>query len=532
MSAKELPDHIRALLVSSAYPHGPDKVELIQTHISYVLLAGDEVYKLKKPVNFGFLDFSSLEKRKIACQSEVRLNRRACEEIYLGVEPVVRGDTGFRIGGQGDVVDYAVHMKRLPTNRTMDALIDADAVTLDMIDRLTGRLVSLHAQSADEPGLGDVGGFEALRENWRKNLDLLEPFVGKTLSRRRWARIGAYAARLLRREESVLRRRELDGRVRDCHGDLRSDAICIDESFEGGICLFDCIEFDNRLRISDVGLEIGFLAMDLDFRARPDLADLLVGLYAAATNDQELPRLVTFFKCYRACIRGLVESLTSERAEIDARQRAAARRRAREYFKLAERYSHTPAATGVVLMMGLSGSGKSVLAGCVAARFGVSLLATDLVRQQLFGARLPGVGRDGIGTGRYTAEERDSVYRVLFGQVKTCLAEGRGAVVDGTYIRREQRAPVWDFVSLQKRPLLLVECRAPEAAIEERQGLRRSREWAVSEGRWEVYKAQRAVYEGPDEVPNAQRIVVDTTLPLADQIELVNEAAQRLSLNS
>lgn len=530
MAKATLPDHVSALMVPSAHAHKPEKVELIQTHISYVLLAGDEVYKLKKPVNFGFLDFSSLEKRRVACEAEVRLNRRACGGIYLGVEPVMRGSRGFQFGGKGEVIDYAVHMKRLPRDRMMDALLEADAVTLEMIDNLVGRLVHFHAQSADDQRLGTVDRFEVFKSSWQRNLDIIEEYVGRTLSRRRFSRISGYAANMLADQKALLRLRESEGRVRDCHGDLRSDSVCIDEAFEDGICLVDCIEFDEQLRISDTGLEIGFLAMDLDFRGRPELADLLTGLYAAATNDQDLPRLSNFFKCYRACVRGLVESLTGDRPEIVARQRGGARRRAREYFRLAESYSRTPATPLVVLMMGLSGSGKSFQAGSLASRLGVALLGTDMARLQLHGRREPGQDRDEIGRGRYAVEERDRVYDLLAQQAEICLADGRGVVIDGTYIERDQRIRVRDLAVSKKRPVLVVECQAPEARIRERQRSRMGQDWAASEGRWEVYEAQRDRYQPPDEFPLAQRVVIDTTLPLAEQIELVFKAGQRLFL--
>ncbi len=218
-------------------------------------------------------------------------------------------------------------------------------------------------------------------------------FVGRTLGERRWQRIQAYATSFLERESALLRRREDEGWIRACHGDLRSDAVCFDAELTDGVCFFDCIEFNDAFRYSDTGLDAAFLAMDLDYRGRQALSDAFAGLYAAAIGDRELPLLLDFYKCYRATVRGRVESMLAEDAEVTAGQRSAARKRAQAYFRLAESYTRRRRRAGVILVMGASGSGKSVLAGAIAARLGAVILSTDVRRRELF--EMGGQGRGG-----------------------------------------------------------------------------------------------------------------------------------------
>jgi aminoglycoside phosphotransferase family enzyme/predicted kinase len=504
----------------SAYPRAVRAIELIQTHISFVFLVDDEVYKVKKPVDLGFVDFRTLEQRRDACEKEVALNRRGCPGgVYLGVVPITRDGDSYRVGGDGEPVEYAVHMKRLPAEGMMDALLARDAVNFDMLGRVAARLAGLHEAADRGPEITRLGGFATMRGNWQESLDQIAPFVGRTLSPRRYQRIEAFAHGFMRREEPLLRSREAEGWVRDCHGDLRSDAVCFDPSLPGGICIYDCIEFNDRFRYIDTGLDAAFLAMDLDYRGHADLSDLFVGLYAAAIGDKQLPVLLDFFKCYRAVVRGKVESLLLDDPHVRQKQKREAARRARVYFKLAETYAMRRPAQRLVLVTGPSGSGKSVLAGVLAARLGAVLLSTDMLRRELF--ERPEGAREAIDAGRYAPESRDRVYDELRRQAEAFLAQGRAVVLDGTYIERRQRAPIVELAHAIETHFLLVECSAPDDVIKARQQLRQAEAWTTSEGRWEVYLAQKRRMEPATELPLSQRLAIDTTTPLQSQIDAV-----------
>jgi hypothetical protein len=512
-----LPAYVKSLQRPEAYPHDPPEVELVQTHISYVFLAGDEVFKLKKPVNLGFADFRTLESRREACEAEVRLNRRGCPgSIYLGVEPVTRNGRGHRVGGAGEAVDYAVHMKRLPADRMMDELLERGEVDIGLIGRVAGRLTELHEGAERGPHIVAVGGPETHLRDWRDSLVDIERFAGRTLSRKRFETIRRYAETTIAREAGFMQQREDEGWVRDCHGDLRSDAVCFDESVPGGICIYDCIEFNERFRYIDTALDAAFLAMDLDYRGHADLSDPFIGLYAAAIGDMTLPLLLHFYKSFRAVIRGKVESLLLDDAGVPAKQKTAARRRARAYFELAEQYAKRPSFKGAVLVTGPSGSGKSVLAGSLAARLGAALLSTDAVRRDLFGRRES--ASEALGEGRYTPESRERVYANVIARAESLLSQGRPLIIDGTYITRDRRAPVIAAVRAAGVPLLVIECSAPDAVVRTRQDQRRGEPWTASEGRYEIYERQKRELQPADELPEAERLSMDTTLEIGVQL--------------
>jgi predicted kinase len=258
--------------------------------------------------------------------------------------------------------------------------------------------------------------------------------------------------------------------------------------------------------------------MDLDYRRRPDLSDLFIGLYAPAIGDAELPLLLNFYKCYRACVRGKVESLLSLDAGVPTRKRAQARHRAQAYFRLAESYARKRSRQGLVMVSGPSGSGKSVLAGVMASRLGAVLLSTDMLRRQTFEER--GRGAE-IDTGVYSEQSRDQVYDEMLRRAEAFLAADRPIVFDGTFIEKRQRRPFIDLARETKRRLLVVECSAPDEVIRRRQQRREGEAWSTSEGRWEVYLAQKQRLEPADEVPADERVSIDTTRPLTAQLEVI-----------
>jgi hypothetical protein len=535
MPSDAIPAHVRALRSKAGYPQRPRKITLLQTHLSYVFLVDELVYKVKKPINLGFADFTTLAKRLKACQDEVRLNQRGCPGgVYLGVVPILRNGDGYRVGSvqdlltlrpskaethpAGDIIDYAVHMKRLPQDRMMDVLLEQDRVNFDMIGRVAARLAELHRQADSGPTIMRKGGFNTLQRNWQDSFNQMRPFIGRTIGARRFQRIEAFVASFFAREDALLHQRDREGWIRDCHGDVRSDAVCFDDSVPGGICIYDCIEFNEQFRLSDTALDAAFLAMDLDYRGRAELSDLFVGLYAAAIGDKQLPLLLDFYKCYRAIVRGKVESLLLDDAGVSTQQKAGARKRARAYFQLAERYARRRPRKGLVLVTGPSGSGKSVLAGVLASRLGAIILSTDMLRRELFEASSP---REAIDAGKYAADSRERVYAEIEQQAAGFLSNVRPVVIDGTYVERRQRAPIVDLTHRLKTRLLVVECTAPDAVIKARQQKREGESWTTSEGRYEVYVAQKQRLEPTTELPASQRIVIDTTTPLDAQIEAV-----------
>ena len=335
MTHTNLPDFIAALLRPAAYPHPAAEVKLVQTHISYVLLAGEYVYKIKKPVNFGFLDFTSLEKRQYFCGREVELNRRLCPDLYLGVTTITRAGAGFALDGTGEVVEYAVKMARMDEAQMMGRIVEAGQLTEATLDKIVAILVPFYERAAGGVELAVFGRPEAVALNVLENFQQTKGFVGCTsLSAEQFQRIDNYARAFLERGE-LFGVRIKAGRIRDCHGDLYSANICLAEP----IRIFDCIEFNERFRYCDVASDVAFLAMDLDYHGLEGLSRYFISRFVEKSGDQGLPVMLDFYKCYRAFVRGKIGLFTAHAPEVDAATKAASLSQAGRYFQLAERYA-------------------------------------------------------------------------------------------------------------------------------------------------------------------------------------------------
>ncbi|OGO18783.1 MAG: hypothetical protein A2Z15_07885 [Chloroflexi bacterium RBG_16_50_11] len=331
----ELPELIQSLLDPKAYPEPPQRVELVQTQISYVFLAGEYVYKIKKPVDMGFLDYSTLDKRLNLCRKEVELNRRLCAEAYLGVESITKEKGRYIIGGRGEAKEYAVKMRRLPQDAMMDTLLKQNKVTAEMVGKVSGILVDFHKKAATSEEITKLGGIEAVIRNTSENFEQTEKYFGVIIEPETYNRIKTYTEDFIKTNRPLFLKRMAAGRVRDGHGDLHAAHIC----FYKGICIYDCIEFIDRLRYTDVAADIAFLAMDLDHYGRKDLSESFIKAYVSKSGDKELLKLLNFYKCYRAYVRGKVGCFQYDDKYISADEKGKIVANARSYFKLAESYT-------------------------------------------------------------------------------------------------------------------------------------------------------------------------------------------------
>lgn len=327
---------VASLMRPSAFPHPADRLVLHETHISWVILAGPYAYKIKKPVDLGFLDFTTREQRLVDCHDEVRLNRRLCPDVYLGVLTVVERDGEFTVGGSGRPVEPVVWMRRLPDDGMLTAMLARGAVTPELAGRIGRRLAEFHARAATGPGVDEFGSPATVRANWAENFAQTRPVVGRSLDPSARGRLVAYVARFLAEHAALLERRVVCGRVREGHGDLHAGSICV----EGDeIHLFDCLEFARRFRCSDVAAEVAFLAMEFDHVGRSDLGAAFVDAYEQSSGGREVALLLRFYKAYRAYVRGKVASLRLLAGGLPPAEEAAVAERARAYFALADRYA-------------------------------------------------------------------------------------------------------------------------------------------------------------------------------------------------
>lgn len=331
-----LPQFIQFLLQTDV--HGVDKVDLLQTHISYVILAGDTVYKFKKPVDFGFLDFTTLKKRLFFCQQELRLNRRLCPDVYRGLVCVEEGADGLRLhetgGPSKSAVEYGIRMTRMPEERMMANVIARGELNEKMVDKICDILIPFYDQADNSAEISSFGTAEAVSLNILENFAQTEPFVGTAISRGQFDFIDRYARDFLDREELFEKRRQA-GRIRDCHGDLYSANICLADQ----VYIYDCIEFNDRFRYCDVASDVAFLAMDLDFHGLDRMSDHFIDRFCQLSGDHDLRTMLDFYKCYRAYVRGKIGLFTAHAPEVDAETQKLSLAQAAQYFQLAQRYA-------------------------------------------------------------------------------------------------------------------------------------------------------------------------------------------------
>jgi aminoglycoside phosphotransferase family enzyme len=327
---------VDALMKPEAYDEDPGSIELVQTHISFVFLTRNFVYKVKKAVNLGFLDFTTLEKRRFFCEKELELNRRLCGDMYVEVVPINKSDA-IKIKGTGETVEYAVKMKRIPQEKMMNKLLEENKVNDKLIERIAKIIADFHSKAETNRRISKFGSLATIETNWKENFEQTEEYVGKTISTEEFKLIHERISDFMKRNVALFEKRMAEDRVRDCHGDIHSGNIFVID----GIYIFDAIEFNERFRYSDVAADVAFLAMDLDFRKRSDLSDFFVERYIRYSGDQELTKLLPFYKCYRAYVRGKVVSFKLIDPSINREEKSTSKKEAKAYFKLAVTYAKT-----------------------------------------------------------------------------------------------------------------------------------------------------------------------------------------------
>jgi uncharacterized protein len=471
---------------SPDWPEDEQPVEMKQTHISVLLLSRKHVIKLKKPVNFGFLDYTTLKKRLKACMDEVRLNSRLCPETYIGAGEVreVNGQIRFS-GRKGSVIDYSVWMHRLPDDRMLDRMVVDGTVTEAIIDRIADRLSQFHAEAARGPEIARWGSLGEIRHNWEENFEQTAAFIGRTISRPDYEAIRAWVNRWLNERAALFERRMREGRIVDAHGDVRCESICVKDDV---ICIYDCIEFNDRFRCDDVASEVAFLAMDLDARGRPDLGYYFTERYQQRSRDDDFFTLLPFYRCYRAYVRGKVLSFRLNEPEFSEAERELAATRAANYFSLARRYAARLQYPEVIAIGGLSGTGKTSIARAFAGELGLRVVSSDAVRQSLFGdSKRP----SGYGEGAYTAEASRLTYRKMFELARELLTKEDGVILDATFLRSEDLAEVREMSEAAGVQFRLIECRLSPEKVRARLEQRATRKEGISDATWEIYLKQQ-----------------------------------------
>jgi hypothetical protein len=497
------------------YPEPTSRVEVLQTHISWLFLTDSYVYKVKKPVNFGFLDYTTLERRREMCDREVTLNKRLCPDIYLGVAEF-RDDRGtLSIDGPGETIEVAVKMVRLPKDRMLRKVLSRGEGELGIFERMAAILVDFHAHAETSPEIQQLKRVEGVKFNCDENFAQTEKYVGTLVPWRTFEVIRNSTNLFLRRRAALFNRRAAEGRVRDGHGDLHLDSICVTDP----IRIFDCIEFNERFRYADVAEEVAFLAMDLEFHGYPYFARRFVDAYHAASEDDELLELLDFYKCYRAFVRAKINSFQVDDTQIPAKRRTKLSAIATKYYELAAHYADEFNPRRLFVTCGLTGSGKSTLARKLGERYALQVVRSDGVRKQLLGIQANERRWVPFNTGEYAPSITERTYASMVQRAEELLALGHSVVLDGCFTKGAQRLPVLELARRAGVPLLLIECRTPERVIRERLERRAAKNGSLSDGRLEIYQQQVLEWEPPYEIPPDERLVVDRSKPVEELMD-------------
>ena len=490
---------LSAMMQPEFYPKAPAEVSHRETHISHLFFAGDLVYKIKKPVRYSFLDYSSLEKRRAFLQAELRLNRRLAPSVYIGVLPIALDEFGWRLGGWSEPAEYTLVMRRLPEKRMMPFLLDTGQVTAPMMIDLADLLATFHRDAASIKNLDPERYVAAVSSQWSDNLAEIKTFVGRLLDDEDYAALARYGREFIEQKRQVFRKRVEQGWIRDVHGDLHCEHICYAPE---GIQVFDCIEFSSKLRRCDLASEIGFLVMDLEARGGAPLVKPFLQRYQELLPDSELATLLPFAKCYRALVRGKVHALRGQTGFETARR----------YFRYAATITWGRFRPFLILISGLTGSGKSTLAAALSQRLGVTTINSDVVRKS-FGTKAH-ERTAGYNQGLYSPTMTEKTYAKLARMAAALLSEGHGVIIDATFMGKAQRQKFIQLATKTSIPLLLIHCSASGSSTRDRLARRQAHGEDVSDGRWDIYLQQTKFFDPPNEITPAARFDINTEAPL------------------
>ncbi len=436
----------------------------METHISWVLLAGDYAYKVKKPVNLGFLDFSTLEARRFYCEEELRLNLRTAPQLYLAVVPITGDESDPRIGGGGRPIEYAVEMRRFPQEALLSHMAAQGALGDAHIDSLAQGIAAFHSRIASADSTRPFGSATQTLAPAMQNFDQIEALIGGGREVPGLERLRAWTREEHARLSATIDSRKTGGFVRECHGDLHLGNIAL---LDGAPTPFDGIEFNEALRWIDVVSEVAFLVMDLIDRKLPRFAWRFLNRYLEITGDYGGLSVMRFYLVYRALVRAKVACIRAHQPGLEPRARGGAGREYLEYLRLAQELA-TQAPRALVVMHGLAGSGKTTVAQQLLEAYGAVRLRSDVERKRLQGLDARARTSSAIGAGIYAADVTGQTYARLSALSGMVLAAGYPVIVDATFLARAQRVAFAALARESGVPFGIATCEAPEDVLRER----------------------------------------------------------------
>ena len=499
---------IRCLQNPALYDHEVGEFTVIETHISWVLLTGPYAYKIKKPVNLGFLDFSTLEKRRFYCHEELRLNQRLAPRHYVDVVTITGTAEQPVLNGTGPVVEYAVKMVQFPQDTQLDRVLARGALKDHHIDQLAQKLAAFHGNvsiAGPETTYGLPAHIHALV---RSNFDQVLPTLRRKVDVDRLHTLRTWAEAEYGKQRHTLSMRKQNGFIRECHGDMHLKNIAL---IDGELLIFDCIEFNAELSWIDVISEAAFVVMDLDGRGHPKLARRFLNAYLENTGDYEGLKVLRYYLAYRAMVRAMVDTIRVGQSGLDERERHEVLVECRRYIALAERYTQV-ARPALIITHGLSGSGKTTVAqSLLETQPFVIRVRSDVERKRLYGLAADARTRSEVDGGLYTDKVTRRTYVRLLELARTLLRSGSTVIVDATFLKQAQRNAFRVLAERLGLPFFILDCQLSEDILLKRV-LNREREGRdASEANAAVLTHQLAAHEPLTEAEKGYAIIIDTT---------------------
>ncbi len=488
-----------------------NRVDVHHTHISVVFLAGPIAYKIRKPVALDFLDFTTLEERRRDCEDEIRLNHRLAPDVYLGIVPITVSGSAVRVEGDGEIVEWAVKMKRLPDEANLRHRLLSGNVGVELIEALAAKIARFHSLADRGPRIAAYGSFKTVAGNCRENFEQSAAQIPAAVSRTVFERLRNLTIDELSRFRSLIESRAARGVPCDTHGDLRLDHVYVfpERTSEANLEIIDCIEFNERFRFADPVADMAFLVMDLQLHGRPDLARAFTDSYVRASGDEEARSLLPLYTSYRAAVRGKVEGLKLAQKEIAGVERTRALAKARCAWLVAlgalEEPNKRPC---LVLIGGLPGAGKSTLAESLAASAGFEVIRSDAVRKQLSGILDQDATSRDFGEGIYSEAWTDRTYAECLHRAELLLTEGRRVVIDASFRAETRRRTFLEAATRCGVPGVFLHCHCAPDVARERLAARRQ---DVSDADWAIYQRAAAVWQEAGSLTRLRARVVDTT---------------------
>jgi uncharacterized protein len=504
-----LADLIKALQNPGVWPHPVTGVEVLETHISYVLLAGEFAYKIKKPLDLGFLNFSTLDLRQQSCEQELRLNRRLAPELYLDVIAITGTPDKPEVGGRGPVLEYAVRMLRFPSNGLLSQHVER--LTPELVDRLAVKVSAFHAEidtlDADSPGGSPEAVYAPMLENFRQIRELEHgPGISAQLER-----LEQWTQQACRDLAGSIVARKAEGFVRECHGDMHLGNITL---VDAEPVIFDGIEFNENLRWIDTISEIAFLVMDLEQRGRPGLAQRFLNTYLEQSGDYDGLELLSLYKTYRAMVRAKVAAIRLAQDDLGADEHTKLTLDLHEYISLAESYTRV-GRPALIITHGMSGSGKSFSARLLAMWLPAVQIRSDVERKRLAGLAPAADSHSQPWQGLYGDASTRDTYRRLLDLAEDLVAFGHIPIVDATFLGLEQRRLFAEMADRMLVPFIILDMQVAEEVLHERVRARIERDSRVSEANEEILDAQLQTAEPLTAAERACAVVVSLDHPLS-----------------